>query len=255
MHTNKLYYASSRPYLERTYMLYNMRHVHSTLFHYYGNTAHRGNSLTVQKKDVSASTWMDKKVVMVKYSNCQSTETGSGLRRQKNGSRIAVTCPTAIISYNQHMGGVDRGDQVRGYYSCRTRCRKFYKYIFHFLLDVSITNAFILQKHYCPDMSFQHVKDFRLQLAKELIGDYCSRKRAGRGVGTMCPLPLRHFPSKIPVDEGSLGLDKHKRGRCWNTRTQSVKTPWFCRECNVWLCHTGESSSGCFLTWHTQRQQ
>ena len=215
MHINKLYYASSRPYLERTYMLYNMRHVHSTLFHYYCNTAHRGNSLTAQKKGVSASTWMDN-VVMVMYSNCQSTETGSGLRRQKNGSRIAVTCPTAIISYKQHMGDVDRGDQMRGYYSCRTRCRKFYKYIFHFLLDVSITNAFILQKYYCPNKSFQHVKDFRLQLAKELIGDYCSRKRAGRGVGTMCPLPLplRHFPSKIPVDEGSTGLDKHKRGRC-----------------------------------------
>ena len=28
------------------------------------------------------------------------------------------------------MGGVDRGDQVRGYYSCRTKCRKFYKFIF-----------------------------------------------------------------------------------------------------------------------------
>ena len=50
---------------------------------------------------------------MVMYSNCQPMETGSVLRRQKDGSRIEVTCPTAIISYNQHMGGVDRGDQVR----------------------------------------------------------------------------------------------------------------------------------------------
>ena len=195
---------------------------------------------------------------MTMYSNCQPMETGSVLRRQKDGHRTAVTCPTAIISFNQHMGGVDRGDQVRGYYSCRTRCRKFYKYIFHFLLDVSITNAFILQKHYCPDKLFQHVKDFRLQLAKELIGDYCSRKRAGRGVGTMPPLPLRHFPTKIPVDEGRTGPDKHKRSRCtrcWNTRKQTVKTSWFCRECNVWLCHTGDSGSDCFLTWHTHHQQ
>ena len=139
---------------------------------------------------------------------------------------------------------------MRGYYSCWTRCRKFYKYIFHFLLDVSITNAFILQKH----KLFQHVKDFRLQLAKELI-DYCSRKRPGRAGGTIYSLPLRHFPSKIPVDESSAAPDKHKRGHCWNTRKQSTKTSWFCRECNVWLCHTGESGSDCFLTWHTNLQQ
>ena len=44
------------------------------------------------------------------------------------------------------MGGVDRGDQLRGYYCCRTKSRKFYKYIFYFLLDVAITNAFILMK-------------------------------------------------------------------------------------------------------------
>ena len=155
---------------------------------------------------------MDKKVVMVMHSNCQPMETGSVLRRQKDGSRIAVACPTAITSYNEHMGG----DQVRGYYSCRTRCRKFYKYIFHFLLDVSIRNVFILQKHYCPDKPFQHVKDFRLQLAKELIGDYCSQKRAGHGAGTMRPLPLSHFPTKIPVDKGSTGPEKHKRGSLYS---------------------------------------
>ena len=74
---------------------------------------------------------------MVMYSNCQPTETGTVLRRQKDDSWTEVTCPTAIISYNQHMGGVDRGDQMSGYYSCRTGCRKFCRYIFQFLLDVS----------------------------------------------------------------------------------------------------------------------
>ena len=43
----------------------------------------------------------------------------------------------SMVDYNTFMGGVDRGDQVRGYYSCRTKCRKFYKYTFHFLLDVA----------------------------------------------------------------------------------------------------------------------
>ena len=103
--------------------------------------------------------------MMVMYSNCQPMETGFVLRRQKDGSRMEVPCPTAIISYNQHMGGVDRGDQVRGYYSCRTRCRKFYKYIFHFL-DVSITNAFILQKHFFYDQPFPACEGFPASACK-----------------------------------------------------------------------------------------
>ena len=68
--------------------------------------------------------------------------------RKQDGSRVPVSCPQAIISYNEFMGGVDRGDQLRGYYSCRTKSRKFYKYIFYFLLDVTITNAFVLYKDY-----------------------------------------------------------------------------------------------------------
>ena len=134
----------------------------------------RGDSVTVQKGKVSASAWMDRKVVMVMSSNCQPAGVCSVLRRLQDGTRIPVTCPESIISYNEHMGGVDHGDQLRGYYSCRTKSRKFYKYIFTFLLDVAITNAFILMKHYCPSCPFSNMKSFRLQLAKELMGEYCS---------------------------------------------------------------------------------
>ena len=107
--------------------------------------------------------------------NTGPTATGTVLRRQKDGSRIPVPCPEAIISYNEFKGGVDRGDQLRGYYSCRTKSRKFYKYIFYFLLDVAITNAFVLYKHYAACPKYKTIRDFRVQLAKELIGDYCSR--------------------------------------------------------------------------------
>ena len=154
----------------------------------------RGESVKVQKGKVSASAWMDCKVVMVMSSNCQPDGVGTILRRQQDGSRIPVTCPESIICYNEHMGGVDCGDQFHGYYSCRTKSRKFYKYIFTFLLNVAITNAFILMKHYCPTCPFANIKSFRLQLAKELMAEYCSRRRRGRGGTIIRPLPYRHFP-------------------------------------------------------------
>ena len=172
------------------------------------------------------------------------------LRRQKDGSRIPLPCPQSIISYNEKMGGVDRGDQLRGYYCCHTKSRKFYKYIFYFLLDVVITNSFILYKEYAADPVHKTVKEFRLQLARELIGEYCSRRRAGRRGSAIVPLPLRHFP--ITLTPESPSKRKHVRGRCARCfkSHQRSDTIWFCRECGVWLCHTGDPPSDCFLAWH-----
>ena len=125
--------------------------------------------------------------------NTQPSATGSVLHRQRDGSRTSVLRPEAAISYNSNMGGVDRGDQLRGYYNCRTKSRKFYKDIY-FLLDVSITNAFILWKNF-GSATRMTLKEFRLWLAEQLIGDYCSRRR-----GAIRPLSLMHFPLEVQDD-------------------------------------------------------
>lgn len=208
----------------------------------------RGDSLTLQKGEVTASAWKDRKVVTVLSTNTQPTDNGAVLRKQQDGTRISVPCPQAIISYNEFMGGVDRGDQLRGYYGCRMKSRKFYKYIFYFLLDVTITNAFILYNYTtCP--KYKTIKDFRVQLAKELIGDYCSRKRAGRYGSSLRSLPLRHFPVKLVPDEQS-ERSRKRCARCQQEHKKRRDTQWYCQECGVPLCHTGEATTDCFLLWH-----
>ena len=77
----------------------------------------RGDFLTIQKVIVCTSSWMDRKIVTVMSTTNQS-DVGSVLQQQKDGSRISVPCPLSIMEYNNFMGGVDRGDQVQGYYSC-----------------------------------------------------------------------------------------------------------------------------------------
>ena len=126
----------------------------------------RGDFVTVQKGQLSASAWMDRKTVMVMSTVCQPDESGTVLRRLQDGSRVPISCPKSIIRYNKFMGGVDRGDQLCGYYSCRTKSRKFYKYVYTFLLDVTITNSYILMKDFSPACPFGDYKSFRIQLAK-----------------------------------------------------------------------------------------
>ena len=103
------------------------------------------------------------------------------------------------------MSGVDKGDQLRKYYRVRSKSRKNYKYIFWFIFDTSIVNAYILSK-YSPSTviaSKENLKHFRLKLAQELIGSYRSRKRAGRPRSSSIPPPptsvlrldLQHHPT------------------------------------------------------------
>ena len=83
---------------------------------------------------------------MITYTNSDPQCITSIPRRLTNGSREEVSCPLAITSYNKNMAVVDKGDQSRGYYHFRIKSRKFYKYIYYFLFDVTITNAFILYR-------------------------------------------------------------------------------------------------------------
>ena len=90
---------------------------------------------------------MDNKLVTLMYTGYDPTQNATVLRRQKDGSKLSFSCPTATASYNKYMGGVDRGDQIRGYYSTKVKFRKFYKYIVNFLVGVALSNAFILHHH------------------------------------------------------------------------------------------------------------
>ncbi len=187
---------------------------------------------------------------MVMYTGYHPTATTTVARTQRDTTKHDVPCPTACAEYNKHMGGVDRGDQLRSYYHIRMKSRKFYKYIANFLFDVSVTNAFILYRTTHLGMKMTNRK-FREILADQLIGDYCSRRRAGRGGNSIKSLQLMHFPTKVPS-----GNRERKRGRCSLCQEghERKDTPWFCTECGVWLCHPG-TPDDCFYLWHRRRLQ
>ena len=76
----------------------------------------RGETVFCQRGDLVASAWMDKKPVHLLSTLAQADVTHTAQRKQKDGSRISVQCPDAVVLYNQYMAGVDKGDQLRQYY-------------------------------------------------------------------------------------------------------------------------------------------
>ena len=101
--------------------------------------------------------------------------------RQRDETKKTYTA-VQLMSWNTiSTWGVDRSDQLRNYYALRLKSHKFYKYIFWFTCDVTITNAYILTQ-YLPvtdDKGKTHLQ-FRIDLAKQLIGEYMGKKLPGR---------------------------------------------------------------------------
>lgn len=70
------------------------------------------DSLLMQKKELCAAAWKDKKVFYLS-TNCNPSETINVQRKQKDGTIKDVPSPIIGQMYNKYMFGVDRADQLR----------------------------------------------------------------------------------------------------------------------------------------------
>ena len=111
---------------------------------------HQGDSNFAQSSDLVISVWGDKakmkpvKVLSMMY-QAQGEDT---VTRRKNISMqsFETNRPPNTTFYCKFLGGVDHSNQNQSYYPVQSwRNVKWWKYIFYFLLDVSIINAWILR--------------------------------------------------------------------------------------------------------------
>lgn len=132
------------------------------------------------KNYVSAVKWMDNKPVHFLSNFLSPKETTTIDRKKRDGSKEKVSCPQVVEMYNKIMGGVDRFDQLLERYSIGRRANKWWHRIFYYLLDMAIVNAYILMK--INKRSKIDQLTFRLNLARQLISGYSSRKRRFKSV-------------------------------------------------------------------------
>ena len=181
----------------------------------------RRESIHRRKENVVATAWKDKKIVH--FLSTQSNPIGNETvnRKQRDGTIIQVPSVPVVKSYNASMGGVDLHDQLRGYYSLGKKSKKWWRYLFWFVMDLSIVNAFILEKKAINHPSRTQLA-FRIELAKDLIADFSSRQRS------VCSGQV----------EGGHWPINSSRGRCKRClkRKRTKFTMMACQSCEKRLC-------------------
>lgn len=124
----------------------------------------------------------DRKAVAVFIYDCFAGQSPTYCTMKKEWRNINIEKPHADDVYTANMGGVDQDDQLHLFYFAGYSSRKWYRYIFGFLFNLSVCNGFIHEsifhtshvKRKCPMISF------RLDLKKKLINGFSQRKRRQR---------------------------------------------------------------------------
>ena len=88
--------------------------------------------------------WHDKRDVAFLSTNISPTAPTRPVQCKKKGHEIKIQKPLLADTYTANMEGVDRADQLRTFYFAGWQCRKWYKYIFWFLFNLSICSSFVL---------------------------------------------------------------------------------------------------------------
>lgn len=211
------------------------------------------------KGNVAFIVWQDsKEVLLLTNAFHPKVDKTTIMRTQKDGSKMAIECPLAVKEYTKRMGGVDRFDQVKSTYSVGRRSKKWWLRIFYFLLDTSITNAYLL---YCQNENVTKLSnlEFRVSIARGLISGFTSRKRRSGPVNYVCKRKavlsenrqkaLHVIAEEIRYtnvgDHMPAELPSYKRCRMCSTKIKDKRSKIMCEKCGVPLCITP-----CFSAFH-----
>ena len=206
----------------------------------------------VVEEGMLALKWMDKRpVTMLSTIHDESTVTKRRRTRLAPGGHEEIEKPTMIERYNTYMGGVDKADQLMSYYGFSHRTLKWWRRAFFHLVDNAIVNSYILYTlSEQADRKLDH-KQYRIQLARQLLGgsdDHTHpHNRRLSGLPPPARLTERHFLEKVPPC--SSGRPSQPACVvCSNKRARGKKTTTYqCKECKLAMCVVP-----CFELYHTK---
>ncbi|KAL4125910.1 hypothetical protein QTP88_010147 [Uroleucon formosanum] len=201
----------------------------------------------IEKNDgIIYARWMDNSVVTAASSSI-GVKPISYVQRysQKEKKKISVPRPYMIGEYNKYMGGTDLMDQNIATYRISIRGKKWWWPIFTWLIDVSVNNAWVLQRKVKPNMP---QLQFRREIVRNLLLKYGTKpKVGGRPSTSMSSVSCNRISDDIRYDGKNhliIPTPEKKRKRCAGEGcSSSIRT--MCEKCNVGLCIE------CFKIFHS----
>lgn len=166
------------------------------------NKLWQGEKVSAQRGKLIFTKWHDKRDISFLSTNFLPSEAPRIVQRRKNGRNINIEKPHVADVYTANMGGVDRADQLRSFYFAGYSSRKWYRYIFWFLFNLSVCSGFILESIYRSNEGKRKrpMISFRLDLAKQLIDGFRQRKRKRRSQEALNHPVAREEHVSIHVD-------------------------------------------------------
>ncbi len=185
----------------------------------------RGQYIWKRSGDIYVTKWKDKRDVLT-----LSTAHHPKLVEVKNRYGEKKMKPADVASYNDHMSGVDRADQMTSYYSSPRKTIRWYKKVLFHLLDVSVWNAFYMYRKFHPKTSFLYFRDLLITSLIELPTDVregkqlivLSKSTPGRPISKTLPSPTRSNPG-----QNEHILEKIPPPIHWKRKSYFLR----CREC------------------------
>lgn len=202
----------------------------------------QGQFVQMQKGNLVASAWHDKRTVLVLSTNSNPLIQCSVDRRKKSGAAVQVPCPESLKNYTLYMNGVDHHDQLRSVYGIKKKALKWWKYAFFFLVDVAICNSYIMMcesenhvlKRRTDQVRPRTQLEYRMALAHLLLKQFSMKRRLVQP--QTLDMPFAHWPTSIKKARCKLCLSKKLRH----------ESRIGCEQCNVALC------LDCFKPYHLQ---
>jgi hypothetical protein len=187
-------------------------------------------------KEVVVAKWNDNSVVSV-ASNAHQIFPVNKVKRfsQSEKKHIYIDQPRLIKSYNENMGGVDRGDQNLSEYRVSIRGKKWYFPLFAHCVDMAMQNAWRLHK---SNRGKLDLLEFRRSVATELLE---SHKRTTKRGPSKSSKNLHEFSRYDRLDH--LVTYQQNQRRC---AVCHKKANFVCHKCDV-----GLHPKDCFVNYQT----
>lgn len=209
-------------------------------------------------ENVIAVKWHDNKCVSM-LSNAVGIEPVGSVKRfnVEAKCKIDIPCPSIVLAYNKHMGGIDLSDMLVAMYKTPLRSHRWYLPIFGYIVDAAVANAWLLHKRESKMLDKHPIplKSFRCEIASTLV-KVNKKVRVGRPLSTNKNNPAKKARKGTPSTDVRydcldhwpmpMGSEAQSRGRC--AYCPKGVSGFKCTKCDVFLCLKNRQT--CFVDYH-----